>query len=246
MKKRNPHPHLANKPAPLGILLVNKPKEKTAFNLVAQLRRLLGVEKIGHAGTLDPFATGVMVMLIGREWTRKSDSFLCADKEYIGTIRLGETTDTYDCDGEVTQRSDRIPTLQEVEKALESFQGEIFQVPPMFSAKKVNGKKLYELARKGQEIPREPVKVSLTTKLCSYNYPEIKISVICSKGTYIRSIAYDLGVMLGCGAHLVQLQRVRSGSFHLADCFEGAELYSPLIDMESLCNAIRGNMAAQC
>lgn len=207
-----------------GILLVNKPRGKTAFSLVACLRKVLGVQKIGHAGTLDPFATGVMVMLIGRNYTKLSDSFLECDKEYIARVHLGITTDTYDCEGKIELRSDFMPTLEQIEKALEAFQGEIEQVPPMFSAKKINGQKLYELARKGKTIERKSSLVRLETQKLAYNYPYLDIRVKCSKGTYIRSIAYDLGVKLGCGAHLSFLERTRSGNFLLQDCVDGSTL----------------------
>lgn len=207
-----------------GILLVNKPKGRTSFSLVAQLRRMTKIAKIGHAGTLDPFATGLMVMLIGKNYTRQSDQFLTHDKEYVTTLRLGMTTDTFDCEGKVLHHSDQIPLLQEIEAALLSFQGKILQIPPMFSAKKKNGKKLYELARKGITIEREPVEVSLTTALLSYEYPYLKLHIQCSKGTYVRSIGHDLGQMLGCGAHLEDLIRLRSGPFHLEDAIEGDQL----------------------
>lgn len=208
-----------------GILLVNKPRGKTAFSLVGALRRILKVKKIGHAGTLDPFATGVMVMLVGTPYTRLSDSFLSKDKEYRAQIRLGVSTDTYDCDGQVTHNSAVVPTLEQIQAAVGHFQGEIEQIPPMFSAKKINGKKLYELARKGKTVERAPVKIRVETKVESYEYPYLNIAVSCSKGTYIRSIAHDLGNMLGCGGHLEALQRVRSGSFHLADCVDGELLF---------------------
>lgn len=211
-----------------GILLVNKPKGKTSFNIVAILRKRLGVQKIGHAGTLDPFATGVLVMLIGRNFTRLSDSFLNADKEYVGKIHLGVTTDTYDCDGKITNSSPITPSKEDIEQALKHFQGEILQYPPMYSAKKQQGKKLYELARKGLVVEREPVKIKIETELLSYNYPHVDIHVTCSKGTYIRSIAHDLGQMLGCGAHLSQLERTRSGIFHLKDCIDGSILQDTL------------------
>lgn len=203
-----------------GILPLNKPSGMTAFQLVRILRRRLGVQKIGHAGTLDPFATGVMVMLVGRPYTRLSDQFLQQDKEYIGRVRLGEETDTYDCEGTVVNSSSLIPSLIEIEKALEKFQGEILQVPPMFSAKKVQGKKLYDLARKGIEIERKAVPVRVSIELLRYEYPFLDLRVSCSKGTYIRSIAYDLGRELGCGGHLASLQRTRSGKFALASCLE--------------------------
>ncbi|MEC7840336.1 MAG: tRNA pseudouridine(55) synthase TruB [Chlamydiota bacterium] len=219
-------PNTPNDVATEGILLVNKPKGKTAFSLVAVLRRILGVRKIGHAGTLDPFATGVMVMLIGKKFTRLSDKFLNADKEYIAEVKLGVSTDSYDCDGEVTAESDYVPTQEEIDSAIAKFQGMIEQVPPMFSAKKQNGKKLYELARQGKTVERPPVKVFLETHFISYSYPTLKIHVTCSKGTYIRSIADELGKILSCGAHLTNLTRTRSGTFRLEKCIDGALLYS--------------------
>lgn len=227
-----------------GILPVNKPSSKTAFSLVAVLRRLLGVRCIGHAGTLDPFATGVMLMLIGREYTRLSDRFLSADKEYRATVRLGIATDTYDCDGKEMSRSDLVPTAESLSECIKHFQGEVVQIPPMFSAKKQNGKKLYELARKGKIVERPGVKVQMTTQILSYTYPQIEIVVNCSKGTYIRSVAHDLGVMLGCGAHLIQLQRTRSGDFHLDDCIDGSLLFGTNVDLNLLRNKMISNEAA--
>lgn len=209
-----------------GILLVNKPKGKTSFSLVACLRRILKVKKIGHAGTLDPFATGVMVMLVGKKYTKLSDQFLCDDKEYLAQVCLGVSTDSYDCDGNIVARSELIPSKADIEAAISRFQGEIHQTPPMFSAKKVGGKKLYELARKGKTIERAAVKVKVDTRLLNYDYPYVNISVACSKGTYIRSIAHDFGVMLGCGAHLSNLQRTRSGRFSLDACVDGSLLYT--------------------
>lgn len=219
---------------PAGILLVNKPKNKTSFSLVGALRRLLKVQKIGHAGTLDPFATGVMVMLIGKKYTKLSDKLLCADKEYIATAHLGIETDTYDCDGEIVVRSEIVPSLEQLEKALESFQGSITQTPPMYSAKKKNGRKLYELARKGVVIEREAVNITVDIELLNYKYPFVELLIKCSKGTYIRSIAFDLGRLLGCGAHLSALERTRSGSFLLADCIDGALLDQPNCDVDAL------------
>ena len=217
-----------------GILLLDKPRGMTSFSLVAILRRLLGVKKIGHAGTLDPFATGVMVMLIGRQYTRLSDQFLCNDKEYLAEIQLGIATDTYDCDGVAQTTSEVIPTQEELDHAVKQFQGEIDQVPPMFSAKKVKGKKLYELARKGCTIERQPVKVHVEMTVLSYQYPYVQVLVKCSKGTYIRSLAHDLGALLGCGGHLVNLRRTRSGNFNIADCFDGDLLKSPTLDLNAL------------
>jgi tRNA pseudouridine55 synthase len=217
-----------------GILLIDKPRGKTSFSLVSSLRKLLGVKKIGHAGTLDPFATGVMVMLIGREYTRQSDQFLCEDKEYLAQIHLGISTDTFDCEGAIEKQSDLVPTLEQIERVLNQFQGELDQVPPMYSAKKINGKKLCELARKGKTVERQPVKVKVKITLISYEYPFVNIAVSCSKGTYIRSLAYDIGNVLGCGGHLSKLQRTRSGPFSINDCFDGSLLHSPSLDLSNL------------
>ncbi len=204
-----------------GILLVDKPQGRTSFSLIRALRKLTGIRKIGHSGTLDPFATGVMVMLIGRAYTRLSDQLLCQDKEYLAEVNLGVNTDTYDCDGKVVARSKKVPTLEQIQEALTYFQGEIEQIPPMYSAKKIGGKKLYELARSGIEVERLPAKVSVETELVTYAYPHLSLKVACSKGTYIRSIAYELGKRLGCGAHLSQLQRTRSGVYRIDDCLDG-------------------------
>lgn len=201
-----------------GILLVDKAPGSTSFHIVSLLRRLTGIDKIGHAGTLDPFATGVMVMLIGKEYTRLSDKFLTSDKEYRATLHLGIATDTYDLEGQIISRSEKIPTHEEVELALAAFQGEISQIPPMYSAKKVEGKKLYDLARKGITIERQPVQVKVEITLIRYSYPLLEISVSCSKGTYIRSLAHDIGQFLGCYAHLFELVRTRSGFFRIEEC----------------------------
>lgn len=210
-----------------GVLLVDKEKGRTAFYLVKVLRKISGIKKIGHAGILDPFATGVMVMLIGRPYTRISGSFLNDDKEYIATIKFGESTDTFDCDGTLMETSDKIPTIAEIESVVAEFQGSIMQIPPMFSAKKVGGQKLYLLARKGIEIKRKPVQIEVKITILDYSYPELKIQVSCSKGTYIRSIASEIGEKLGCFGHLIALQRIRSGSFHLKDCIDAKSLSEP-------------------
>jgi tRNA pseudouridine55 synthase len=217
----NPADHLQLKE---GVLLVDKPAGKTSFSLVTQLRRLTHISKIGHAGTLDPFATGLMIMLLGK-FTRLSNNYISEEKEYSCTLLLGQATDSYDCDGQITSTSCLIPTLADITSALTSFQGTVEQIPPMFSAKKVQGKKLYELARRGITIERKPVAVHLQTTLLDYTYPHLSLNVICSKGTYIRSLAHDLGQLLGCGAHLSILRRLRSGTFHVKDSINGALLY---------------------
>lgn len=203
-----------------GILLLDKPRGKSSFFLVSFLRKILNISKIGHAGTLDPFATGVMVMLVGRGYTKRSNEFLCSDKEYLAKICLGVTTDSYDLDGKIIAQSDVVPTLADLENAIALFQGDILQIPPMFSAKKVNGQKLYNLARCGKEIERSPNRVHVSFSLLDYHYPYVTARICCSKGTYIRSLAHDLGVVLQSGAHLEELQRTRSGSFSLSECLD--------------------------
>lgn len=222
-----------------GILLLDKPKGKTAFDLVAILRRILHVKTIGHAGTLDPMATGVMVMLVGKKYTTLSNQFLSAEKEYVGRIHLGIETDSYDAEGVSVATSDKIPTESEVSCALEKFQGQILQIPPMFSAKKINGQKLYHLARQGKTIERPPQEVIVKTELLSYAYPYIDLRVTCSKGTYIRSIAHDLGHLLGCGAHLSALVRTRSGSYNLSECVKGERLYNNEMNHVELMERLR-------
>lgn len=202
-----------------GIVLIDKPSGKTSFYLVSLLRRLTQVKKIGHAGTLDPLASGVMVLLVGKNYTKLSDQFLTHDKAYHVKIELGSTSDSYDADGQISKvENGPIPSLEDIKTALENFQGEIEQTPPMYSAKKVGGKKLYELARQGIEIERKSTKVRVKTILKNYDYPHVELEIDCSKGTYIRSIAHDLGQMLGCGGYVVNLIRTRSGPFTLQQC----------------------------
>jgi len=214
-----------------GILLLNKPKGKSSFFLVLVLRKKLKIQKIGHTGTLDPFATGLMVMLVGKKYTSLSEQLQNNDKEYTAELRLGVETDSYDCDGQITASSNYIPSLEEVQEALTHFQGEISQIPPMFSAKKQNGVKLYELARKGKFVERCPKQIQVKTTLLEYSYPMLKVHIECSKGTYIRSIAHDLGKKLGCGAHVSELERIRSGTFHLKDCVSPNWLQDPNMDL---------------
>lgn len=227
-----------NSPKNEGILLINKPSGKTSFSLVAQLRKILGVRKIGHAGTLDPFATGVMVLLIGRNYTRLSDRFLNTDKQYFATLRLGIATDSHDCDGETIAESDLVPTMEQIDEAIAAFQGELEQIPPMFSAKKIGGKKLYELARKGKTIERASQKIHVKTEFLAYEYPYLSLRFNCSKGTYIRTLAHDIGGMLGCGAHLSQLCREKSGPFKIEDCIDGTLLANPEIKTEIITRLI--------
>jgi tRNA pseudouridine55 synthase len=166
-------------------------------------------------------------MLIGRELTRRSNDFLFSDKQYRATLTLGISTDTYDLEGQITAQNEKVPSKEHVEQVLSSFQGEIWQIPPMFSAKKIGGKKLYELARKGITIDRKAVKVRLAIQYIDYTYPQIEIVVDCTKGTYIRSLAHDIGQALGCGAHLSVLRRLKSGPFKIEDCISQDQLLTP-------------------
>lgn len=201
-----------------GFLNIYKPKGMTSHDVVAKLRRITKIKQIGHTGTLDPFAEGVLPVCIGKA-TRLIE-YLSDDKEYLATVQFGASTTTYDLEGEKTSVSDKRVNQDDVESFLKYFEGEIFQIPPIYSAIKVNGKKLYEYARKGESVEIEPRKVTLySIKLKSFDYDlqQAEICIKCSKGTYIRSIAHDLGKKLGCGAYLVRLVRTQAGSFKIDD-----------------------------
>lgn len=199
-----------------GFINIYKPKGKTSHDVVAILRRITKVKQIGHTGTLDPFAEGVLPVCIGKS-TRLIE-YLDDEKAYIGTVKLGNSTSTFDIEGEGVNFSDKKVTREEIETALKSFRGEIEQIPPIYSALKVNGKKLYEYARKGEEVEIQPRKVTIN-KLEILNFDSeantLELYIDCSKGTYIRSIANDLGEELGCFGHLVKLVRVKAGGFIL-------------------------------
>ena len=199
-----------------GFLNVYKPQGKTSHDIVAILRRVTKIKQIGHTGTLDPFAEGVLPICIGKA-TRLIE-YLEDDKAYIGTIQFGKSTTTYDTEGEGVNVSTQKVTLQEIENALPNFRGEIQQLPPIYSAIKVNGKKLYEYARAGEEVKIEPRGVNIY-KLELINFDEEKqiaeLAIECSKGTYIRSIANDLGETLGCYGHLIKLVRTKAGKFEI-------------------------------
>ncbi len=199
-----------------GFLNIYKPKGKTSHDVVAILRRITKIKQIGHTGTLDPFAEGVLPICIGKA-TRLIE-YLEDDKAYIGTVQLGKSTTTYDTEGEGVNSSDKRVNLEEIETVLPKFRGEIQQLPPIYSAIKVNGKKLYEYARKGEEVKIEPRRVNIY-KLEVINFDEEKqtldLLIECSKGTYIRSIAHDLGEALGCWGHLIKLVRIKAGRFRV-------------------------------
>lgn len=200
----------------IGWIPIHKPVGCTSYDCIRCIKKLLSRgSKIGHGGTLDPFASGVLIILIGRAYTRQATDLLTWGKTYRMRVRLGISTDTYDCEGTIQNSSDRIPSQEEVLQALSFFQGEVDQIPPMFSAKKKEGRPLYEWARQGVSIERAPCKVSLQTTCLSYQYPWIDLEIHCSKGAYMRSIAHDLGEILQVGAHAVQLERTHIGSISL-------------------------------
>jgi len=204
-----------HQPLQSGFVLVDKPVDWTSHDVVAYLRGSLKTKKIGHAGTLDPFATGLLIVGVGRAATKRLDEFKNLQKTYTTTVTLGATSDTYDVTGTITPSpSQKTPTNAEIIKAVTSFLGKQKQIPPMYSAKKIKGKKLYELARKGIEIERQPNDIEIfdiTTD--SIDYPDVSLSITCSTGTYIRSIAHDLGEQLGVGGYCKALRRASIGTF---------------------------------
>lgn len=205
-----------------GIILIDKPAEMTSFGVVARVRRVLTNQaqkkvKVGHTGTLDPFATGLMILVIGKE-CKNAGHYTKLDKVYEATIQLGHTSTTGDPEGELTAVSDTVPSLEHVQEALTAFTGEITQRPPIFSAIKINGQRAYKLARNGEEveIPLRTITIH-SLELIDYTYPELKIRTHVSSGTYIRTLASDIGEMLGTGAYTTQLRRIRIADYDIAD-----------------------------
>lgn len=197
-----------------GFLNIYKPKGMTSHDVVAVLRKITKIRQIGHTGTLDPFAEGVLPICIGKA-TRLIE-YLEDDKEYLATVQFGKNTTTYDIEGEVSECFENKITQNDLELALDSFRGEIVQLPPIYSAIKVNGKKLYEYARKGEDVEIKPRKViisKLELKYFDYEKQTAELLITCSKGTYIRSIAFDLGQKLKCGGYLTKLIRTKAGAF---------------------------------
>lgn len=212
-----------------GILLVDKPAGITSHDIVDRLRRKLKMKKIGHAGTLDPLATGLMIMLIGKA-TKVSQFLISLDKSYEGEFLLGIETDSQDADGEVVSEKPLPEDIDEemMLKEMKSFLGDQYQTPPMFSAKKIKGVPLYKMARKGKTVEREPRFIRINEFcLMNWNLPKGKFSLSCSKGTYVRTVLHDLGQNLGCGAHLTGLRRTKIDQF-------GIENASPLEEIENM------------
>jgi tRNA pseudouridine55 synthase len=208
-----------------GVFLVDKPAGLTSFAVVARVRRILGMKKVGHAGTLDPFATGLLIICAGRPATKLISLFMEGEKEYFATLRLGVETETLDTEGKITGTTDvGLLSASEIEACLERFRGVQMQVPPVYSALKHKGKPLYYYARRGIEVRKEPRKIRVVTLErigdkgdLSGKEVDLQLRIVCSRGTYIRTLAADIGRVLGCGAHLVQLRRTRSGSFSVED-----------------------------
>ena len=201
-----------------GAILIDKPAGPTSHDVVDAIRRRFQIEKVGHCGTLDPNATGLLIIVLGRG-TKLSERLMGDDKVYEGAIKFGETTDSYDVDGEITSSLPVPPmTLDQLNEEAAKFVGDLMQIPPMVSAIKVKGVPLYKLARKGIEIVREPRLVHIYNfRFTNYELPLGQFKIACTKGTYVRSIAHDLGQKLGCGAHLATLRRSVSGKFDVAD-----------------------------
>lgn len=227
-----------------GYLLIDKPKEWTSFDVVNKIRHIVqnsGLSTsnkkrfpVGHTGTLDPLATGLLVILLGN-YTKRAPKLTKLDKTYEVTMKLGKTSTTGDEEGVKTTASDREPTHEEVEAAINSFLGEIEQIPPAYSAIKVNGKKAYELARKGKEVKLEPRRIKIYQIVdIEYKYPVIKFTTHVSSGTYIRTLAEDIGKKLGTGAYMSDLRRTKVGDFNINDAMTMEK-----IDVESIHESLR-------
>jgi len=208
-----------------GAILIDKPAGPTSHDVVDAIRRQFAIKKVGHCGTLDPNATGLLIIVLGRG-TKLSEKLMSDDKVYEGAIKLGETTNSYDADGELVASLPVPPvTLEQLNAAAAEFVGDLMQTPPMVSAVKIDGVPLYKLARKGIEVPREPRLVHIYNfRFSAYQEPLAHFRIACTKGTYVRSIAHDLGQKLGCGGHLATLRRVTSGKFDVANAIPLAEV----------------------
>ena len=201
-----------------GVLVINKHAGVTSHDMVGRLRRVFGQKRIGHAGTLDPMATGVLVLLLGRA-AKASEFAMCHNKRYRAVMRLGITTDTEDTSGKILTETNKIPDAAAVCQACAVFRGKIMQTPPMYSALKVDGKKLYELARSGVEIERRPREIEIFSLECTPTASPVEylLDICCSSGTYVRTLCSDIGHALGCGAAMAGLVRTKSGDFDISD-----------------------------
>ncbi len=239
-----------------GVFLIDKPAGPTSFAMVRSLRRVLGIKKVGHAGTLDPFASGLLILCAGRTATRLISSFMQGEKEYLATLCLGVETETLDPEGAITRRCpfDRIEGVQ-VEHCLQEFRGAQQQVPPVYSALKYKGRPLYYYARRGINIIKEPREVFIRMLERTDGVQDLwgdeallHLRVVCSKGTYIRTLAADIGRRLGCGAYLKELRRIRSGCFSVTQSLSGeifssgdarAQILNSALSIEEACNLLQ-------
>ncbi|MCD6085531.1 tRNA pseudouridine(55) synthase TruB [bacterium] len=203
-----------------GFLFIDKPKGISSFDVIKYLRKITQIKKIGHAGTLDPFASGLLIVGIGKEATKLLENFLKKEKIYLAEIEIGKITETYDTEGKIIFEDQNLNpiSLKEIKKTLSLFVGELYQVPPKFSAKKINGKRAYEFARAGKKIKLSPQKVKIFyVKILKYKWPILKIETKVSSGCYIRSLAYDIGQKLRRGAYLKNLKRIQIGKINLKE-----------------------------
>jgi len=225
-----------------GLLLVDKPTDWTSFDVVNYVRRIVATTegkkpkncKVGHTGTLDPFATGLLVLLVGKEYTRRASELSKLDKTYEVTLELGKTSSTGDPEGEISVVSDTIPTREALEQALEPFRGPIMQTPPAYSAIKIDGQRAYKLAREGKEVKIEPRPVTINRlELIEYTYPTVKLVADVSSGTYIRTLVEDIGTLLQTGAYTIELRRTSVGDYQINNATKVQELGDnlPLIEM---------------
>jgi tRNA pseudouridine55 synthase len=217
-----------------GFLIVDKPQDCTSFDVVAKVRRALGIKRVGHLGTLDPLATGVLVVAVG-EGTKLIQYLMGANKVYEGEMEFGKVSDTYDRQGSVIETGGVIPDLESILEKRDAFVGDIQQIPPAFSALKIGGKRAYELARKGKEVnlPPRPATVS-AYEIESFESPKATFRIACGSGTYIRSLVHDLGQVLGCGAIMTELRRTQVGEFKIEEAFKDEDYAGHLISLETV------------
>lgn len=224
-------------PQPQGLLLINKPSDWTSHDVVAYIRGVTHIKQIGHTGTLDPFATGLLLLLIG-DATKKATEFHKFNKTYEAVIKLGVETDTYDRTGKVIETPKHQdnktlihPPRSQIKEVLLDFVGDIKQTPPPFSAKKIKGRKAYELARRGQTVELKDVEINIEElAIRNYDYPYLNLGIACSTGTYVRSLAYDLGKKLSCGATLWELQRTAIGPYSVKEAVDPKQLTTEKIN----------------
>jgi tRNA pseudouridine55 synthase len=205
-----------------GFLLINKPEGMTSYEVVEQIKRITGIKKVGHSGVLDSFASGLLIIGINREATKKLNEFLKMDKEYVAVFRLGKESDTYDRDGVIKENLvTKIPTLEEIKKCLATFEGEIEQIPPPYSNKKINGQRARDLIQKGLTVILKPQKIKIyQIEILDYKFPDLKIKISCSSGTYIRSLAHDFGLKIKTGAYVEKLTRTKIGKYELKEAID--------------------------